>query len=113
MSNFRIKNPFLLFVAAIVFCVPAIAQPQAPSKPLFQDIQVYNDPVATPYVKKTGSALPSVATAGAPVTLVKSSFPILAETQIPGHSGVLVETIDGNVVVESMSNFTFNPASNV
>jgi D-alanyl-D-alanine carboxypeptidase/D-alanyl-D-alanine-endopeptidase (penicillin-binding protein 4) len=26
---------------------------------------------------------------------------------------VLVETLDGNVVVESLSNFTFNPASNV
>lgn len=50
---------------------------------------------------------------GAPVNLVRSSFPILAETAIPGHSGVLVETLDGKTVVDSFSNFAFNPASNV
>ncbi len=102
----------LLLVAAMVFSSAAIAQGPAQTKPLFQDIQVYNEP-STPYVKRTGSNTPSAGTAGSVVGLVKSSFPILADTQIPGHSGVLVETIDGNVVVESMSNFTFNPASNV
>ncbi len=104
-----------LFVAAMLYCVSAFAQTSDPAKPLFQDIQVYNQPAtsATPYVKKTGSATPSAGDAVAVVNLVKSSFPILAETQIPGHSGVLVETLGGNVVVESMSNFAFNPASNV
>ena len=105
----------LLFVAAIVFGVTALGQTAAPTKPLFQDIQVYKEPAAspTPYVKKTGSATASSPDIASPVGLVKSSFPILAETPIPGHSGVLVETLEGNVVVENMSNFTFNPASNV
>src|SRR6185503_4181219 len=69
---------------------------------------------AASYVKKTGSTTSAAGgDAVSPISLVKSSIPILAETPIPGHSGVLVETLDGNVVVESMSNFTFNPASNV
>lgn len=113
MSNFRIKNPIPLIVAATVFCVSAIAQGPAPTRPLFQDIQVHKEPATTPYVKKTSSTGAVVGDTASPISLVKSSFPILAETAIPGHSGVLVETLDGNVVVESMSNFTFNPASNV
>jgi D-alanyl-D-alanine carboxypeptidase len=36
-----------------------------------------------------------------------------ARTAIPGYSGVLVESLDGNVVVENYSNVAFNPASNV
>ena len=86
----------------------------APSKPLFQDLKVYSDPSAStnPLVKKTGSSSISP-TQGASLKLVRSSFPILAETAIPGYSGVLVETMDGNVVVDSMSNVPLNPASNV
>ena len=40
-------------------------------------------------------------------------YPVLADAAIPGLSGVLVETLDGNVVVESGSNIPLNPASNV
>ena len=38
---------------------------------------------------------------------------MLAEAAIPGNSGVLVESLEGNIVVESGSTTTFNPASNV
>src|SRR5215203_5828033 len=110
MSSIRIKNPLSLFVASVLCCVSVFGQTAAPTKPLFQDIQVHTGPApsATPLVKKTGS---SDAVIGA--SLIKSSFPILAETPIPGYSGVLVETLEGNVVVDSMSNIAFNPASNV
>jgi D-alanyl-D-alanine carboxypeptidase/D-alanyl-D-alanine-endopeptidase (penicillin-binding protein 4) len=40
-------------------------------------------------------------------------FPMLAQVSIPGYSGVLVETLDGNVVMESNAGMMFNPASNV
>ena len=103
----------LLIVAALVFCTGVFGQGDGSStKPLFQDLKVYTPTPdsSNSFVKKTGSATPSI---GEPVSLVKSSIPILAETTIPGHSGVLVETLDGDVVVDSMSNFTFNPASNV
>lgn len=116
MNSFRIKFPITLVVAAVLYCLPAVGQPNAspaPQKPLLQDIQVHKgEPAGSQYVKKTGDSTP-VSGASAVPSLVRSSFPILAETAIPGHSGVLVETLDGNVVVESFSNLTFNPASNV
>jgi len=109
-----------LIVAALLCCASIFGQTQAPSKssatpPLLQDIKIYQDPTASPapFLKRTGSSTASAGDIALPTNLIKTSFPILADTVIPGHSGVLVETVDGNLVVESMSNFTFNPASNV
>ena len=117
MNSYSIKFSITLVVAVVLSCLPAYAQPStssAPTKPLLQDIQVYKDePAGSPYVKKTGDSSPVAGGGASAPSLVRSSFPILAETAIPGHSGVLVETLDGNVVVDSLSNFTFNPASNV
>ena len=111
MNRSRSTNPIAFIIASVVLGISVWAQPGGGSstqvKPLLQDIQVHQDP--TQLVKKTGNASSLVP----PASLVRSSFPILAETAIPGHSGVLVETLEGNVVVESLSNFTFNPASNV
>ncbi len=83
--------------------------------PLLQDIKVYNQPAptalsSTPLVTKTGNVTP-----GGSVNLnkIKTSIPVLAEAVIPGYSGVLVESVDGKVVVDSGSNFAYNPASNV
>ena len=104
----------LLIVAAVVFAGGVFGQGTGSSpKPLFQDLKVQTPQSTDPsLVKKTGSTSPSLVQSP-PLNLVKSSIPILAETAIPGHSGVLVESLDGNVVVDSMSNFAFNPASNV
>jgi hypothetical protein len=99
MTIVRMKNILSLVVASMLFGVAALGQNPAP---FLQDIQVHKEPSgsATPLVKKTGSAMPAGTSAfGA----IKSSFPILADTQIPGHSGVLVETLDGNVVVHVQS----------
>ncbi len=84
------------------------------SQPLLQDIKVHKEPsgpnaASAPLVKKTGS----VTAAAVNTVAIKTSIPVLAEAVIPGYSGVLVETLDGNVVVESGSNYAFNPASNV
>ena len=122
MRIFRTKNPMAFIVAAMLCCVSAIAQPEVStskssspsstqSRPLLQDIQIYSDPGNGELVKKTGSS--AISLGGAATSAIRSSFPILAETAIPGYSGVLVETLEGNVVVESMSNAAFNPASNV
>ena len=92
---------------------------KTPTKPLLQPIVVQTDktksqptvikpqPSSTPLVTKTGSS--------SPVTVVprKTSFPALAEVAIPGYSGILVESVEGGIVLESYSNFPFNPASNV
>jgi D-alanyl-D-alanine carboxypeptidase/D-alanyl-D-alanine-endopeptidase (penicillin-binding protein 4) len=98
-----------------------IAQSAGPSvRPMLQDIKIQPEPSAThptPLIKRTGSIVPSkpdvvLGTGGVP-NAARSSFPILAETPIPGYSGVLVETLNGDLVVESASEVAFNPASNV
>jgi serine-type D-Ala-D-Ala carboxypeptidase/endopeptidase (penicillin-binding protein 4) len=85
------------------------------ARPFLQDIQVQSDPApvvsATPLVKKTGSAS-SLAPAGS-ASSVRTSIPVLAEVAIPGYSGVLVESLNGETVVESFPDTPFNPASNV
>src|SRR6476620_3094995 len=119
----RIGFKFRNFVGtAAVVGTAAIAalgqgQPSGP-QPFLQPITVYKAPApvvsATPLVQKTGSSSPSLA-APAPLAAhaIKTSIPLLADTAIPGNSGVLVETLDGKVVVESGSDEPFNPASNV
>lgn len=98
---------------------PVYSKPTAPpTKPLLQPITVQQTgkpaPSETPLVQKTASSMPS---AGAATTAasnaIKTSIPILRDTAIPGYSGVLVEDLEGNIVVETYSDYTFNPASNV
>ena len=101
-----------LLVAVLPFILTTGSFAQAGKAPLLQDIQVRNEtysaiPSATPLVTKTGSSVSANANG------IRTLFPALAEVQIPGYSGVLVESLDGNVVVESNSSYTFNPASNV
>ncbi|MEQ1603447.1 MAG: D-alanyl-D-alanine carboxypeptidase [Pyrinomonadaceae bacterium] len=107
-----------LLVAVLPFVLTAASFGQSRS-PMLQDIQVKNEsystnqpaqivPTPTPLVSKTGNS-----TAAVPMSGMRTLFPALAEVQPPGYSGILVESLDGNVVVESNSNFTFNPASNV
>jgi D-alanyl-D-alanine carboxypeptidase/D-alanyl-D-alanine-endopeptidase (penicillin-binding protein 4) len=99
-------------VAAILFCGMAAAG-QDSRPPLLQDIIVPTQnsavPSSTPLVLKTGSVESSGVGSGG----VRTLFPALASVEIPGYSGVLIESLDGNVVLESNSNYTFNPASNV
>lgn len=90
---------------------------QSSPPPLLQDIQVVREnkysaskPSSTPgLVLKTGSVSPVTA----PINPVRTLFPTLAEVSIPGYSGVLVESMDGSVVLETNSSQVFNPASNV
>lgn len=102
------------FVVAIAV-FSAFAQDTRP--PLVQEITVKTNnyspsPAATPYVLKTGSSAANTSTSPVPGG-VRTLFPVLADVPIPGYSGILIESLDGNVVVESNANFTFNPASNV
>ncbi len=85
---------------------------QPPAKPLLQDIKIHTGdsvPSASsgPLVKKTSSVEPVA------VMRANSAYAVLADTPIPGYSGVLVETVDGKNVVEFGSAEAFNPASNV
>jgi D-alanyl-D-alanine carboxypeptidase/D-alanyl-D-alanine-endopeptidase (penicillin-binding protein 4) len=106
---------FIGIAVFTLFSTTLFAQPDRP--PLMQEITVQRpasaNPTATPKIQKTGSTTPTVV-GSAPITnSVRTLFPVLAEVSIPGYSGVLIESIDGNVVVESNAASAFNPASNV
>ena len=105
---------------SINFCLLAVVQifsltltGLAQTKPFIQDIQVVKTDTGskTPsLVQKTGSVTPVTKP---PVNAVRTLFPVLADVTIPGYSGLLVESLDGNVVIESNADSAFNPASNV
>lgn len=122
----RFSKNFLkkIVVAAFPFILTTASFAQVNKTPLLQDIQVQAErsrietykplPSSTPVqnstpplVSKTGSSMPANPSG------MRTLFPALAEVQVPGYSGILVESLDGNVVVESNSGLTFNPASNV
>ncbi len=114
MTRFTPKAAHWFFFVTIMISMAGISIGQDTRSPLFQDIQVKTEsypakPSATPLVTKTGSVTP------APVSQnqIRTLFPVLGEVSIPGYSGVLVESLDGNVVLESNSSAAFNPASNV
>jgi serine-type D-Ala-D-Ala carboxypeptidase/endopeptidase (penicillin-binding protein 4) len=123
MKILALKPTFCaLLAAAFLGAAPVFAQSDAtksgPSvRPMLQDIKVQPDtPDSAPLVRKTGSSTPRTDVVSAPIitgNAIRTSYPILAGTAIPGYSGVLVETLDGKVVVESASNTPLNPASNV
>jgi len=105
----------ILVLATCLFGLAAAGHGQTATQPLLQDIKVARDnnysasPSATPFVQKTGSVMP----AAAPVNPVRTLFPALADVEIPGYSGVVVESLDGKVVLEANADGLFNPASNV
>lgn len=118
------KSVWLGVVLALFVGSTVSAVGQTPTKPtqrpLLQPITVQTDKPktsqptnvkpqtsATPLVKKTGDSQPLT-----PVPR-KTSFPALAEVDIPGYTGILVENLEGNIVLDSYSNLPFNPASNV
>ena len=105
---------YLWYCVAVVLlgtAIPAAAQ----TKPFLQDIQVVRDTpqtAETSLIQKTSSvdAVKPVAISHSPVV---TTIPVLENMPIPGYSGVIVETVEGERVVESGSNLLYNPASNV
>lgn len=101
----------VLLSASVGFSQPLEPKPEGPQsgpKPLLQDIKVHaaDSGGAGSLVRKTSSVTPVGGIAA-------SSFPVLAGVEIPGYSGVLVQTLDGKTVVNTGSDYAFNPASNV
>lgn len=113
MNRFTINRALWLsftFVFSII-STSLITPAQSTSRPLLQDITIQRPRTTpTPLVKKTGDSEP---TNSALETSRRTSFPALSEVDIPGYSGVLIESEAGHIVMESYSNYTFNPASNV
>jgi serine-type D-Ala-D-Ala carboxypeptidase/endopeptidase (penicillin-binding protein 4) len=105
---FRLSVAFLLWITSTA--AVGFAQSTNP-KPYLQPIIVQPTnkpsptPTGTPLVKKTASSLP--------ISSINTAYPVLADVEIPGYTGILVESMDGKQVMESYSNIAFNPASNV
>jgi len=115
MPTFSRKGIYLGIAVFIIGNTASLFAQSAPRQPLLQDIVIPRDNAAsssTPLVKKT-SSVDVVRPASISASPIKTSIPVLAEMAIPGYSGVLVESLDGEVIVESGSTLTYNPASNV
>lgn len=99
----------------MMLSMASIGLGQASRPPLIQEIAVSPkpQPSATPLVQKTVGATPLDPAAPAANRSIRTLFPVLAEVSVPGYSGLLVESLDGKVVVESNAESAFNPASNV
>src|SRR5690606_3444930 len=116
MKNFVLSS--IKWFSVFAFSLFLTSAIPAQNRPLLQDIVIKNgpSPAATPLVKKTGSStavVDDVAPAVPSARAVKTSIPVLADIEIPGYTGILVESMDGNVVVETGSDMLYNPASNV
>jgi len=116
-SMYRTLTTKAIGLCIAVLLTAAAGTTAQTSTPYMQDIKVYNTtptpypvPSSSPLVKKTGGS----SMAGLPASsAVRTMFPALAEVEIPGYSGVVVETLDGKIVLETNSSLVFNPASNV
>ena len=114
--NIFTKNKFFRLFFALLLWIGLTGTngfAQTATKPLMQPITVQSSPTkpnpvpsSTPLVKKTSSSASTTA-------LINTAYPVLADVEVPGYTGILVETQDGKQVMESYSNLAFNPASNV
>lgn len=104
MNSFTSKKSLWLSVVFVFLLVSSGFSQPAP-KPFLQDITVAQPEPTPPLVQKTGSASSTSAIDVASVGL--------DAINVPGYTGILIETLDGKVVKESYSNYAFNPASNV
>jgi hypothetical protein len=102
MNNLKNKALWLFAAFAILANSSAVfaQSTKTNTKPLVQDIVVKQSntnptPTATPFVAKTGSS------ASTTVSSRKTSIPALMNVDIPGYSGILVESPEGNIVLES------------
>lgn len=117
MKSFTRKNALWLctvFLSVIgLTAISALGQPTytrpttttSPTpKPYLQDIQI---PQTNTDSNTTSPTLINK------TAMVSPAYPVINDVAIPGYSGILVETLDGKSVIDSNSNFAFNPASNV
>ena len=110
------KNYLWYCFAILVFGLSISVEGQ--TRPLLQDIQVVRTetkplPASSPSLIKKTSSVDIVTPVAISHSPINTTIPVLENYAIPGYSGILVETLDGERVVESGSNLPYNPASNV
>ena len=98
MKPIRTQIPGLI-VFALLFATTMVVEvaAQVRSRLVTQPVEVVQtEGAGNPVVKKTSDVMP-----------------VLEEANIPGNSGVLFEALNGRPIVDSYSDYAFNPASNV
>ncbi len=119
MKNRKITRIFWLITVIVSMSIASFAQTK---RPLFQTITIKpgNEtpkPSPTPLVKKTSSTRPvynnTAPAASRANSMRRTPFAILQSISIPGTSGVLIESEDGRLVLDSYADVPRNPASNV
>jgi D-alanyl-D-alanine carboxypeptidase/D-alanyl-D-alanine-endopeptidase (penicillin-binding protein 4) len=110
MKRITINNAFRFSVAfaILVFSTSIFAQGQS-RVPLLQKIEVAGNNRTTPKPSPTPLVARTVSTS----SVRKTSIATLADVDIPGYSGVLIEGLNGGVILDNNSDVPFNPASNV
>ncbi len=113
IASLRKSTSWIFVVIGLTVAVSTAVGQVASRPPLLQDVEVKPEvsqasPASTPLIQKTGASSTAAAASN-----VRTLFPVLAEVPIPGYSGILIESLDGKVVVESNAASSFNPASNV
>ncbi|MEO6590355.1 MAG: D-alanyl-D-alanine carboxypeptidase [Pyrinomonadaceae bacterium] len=101
MNSFTSKKSLWLSVVFVLLTVSTGFSQPAP-KPFIQDIKLA-EPSPTPFIKKTSDVVSTVDVANGGLDSI----------DVPGYTGILIETLDGKVIKENYSNYAFNPASNV
>lgn len=114
----RNKAVRLCVALVLMFSSTALVGFAQKPKPLLQPIVVVTDstkgkPTPTPFKSNTEDKSLVKPTGSSMAIGRKTSIPMLAEIDIPGYSGVLIEGLDGGVVLDTNSDEAFNPASNV
>ncbi len=122
MNRFNFNKAFWLTVAFVSLFASTITAQER--KPYLPPVVIQTDnakPAPTPSAERRGRIVPTptplVSNTGSSSSTSKSAVdvvsPVLDDVEIPGYSGVLVETADGKVLKDNYSNYAFNPASNV
>jgi serine-type D-Ala-D-Ala carboxypeptidase/endopeptidase (penicillin-binding protein 4) len=87
------------FVANVATAQPVYSRPAQPTPTPFKEVTI-----------KTTGGLPTPT----PVSLIqKTSAVTISDTSVKPIGGILIETLDGKVIMENNSMNAFNPASNV
>jgi len=123
LKNFRFSFALLFAFAAFVTGNPALAQdvytrpsgsPQPSSSPLVKPIVKQSPALVTqPSLPRTTPPAGTTNNSAAPNTIAPDVAAPSLEPVIGGMRGVLVETVQGQILMENSVDTTFNPASNI
>ena len=107
-STQKFRLPFAFAILALLTTAIVAQTPSRP--PLMQRIEVQRTPTPSPGIDKTASSRPlgkAILKNGR-----RTAIPAFAELNIPGYSGLLVESLDGKVIFDQSFEPSFTVSNN-